>query len=151
MSREVSVEIVIDADAATIFDVLADPAQHTLFDGSDSVRGKLAGPPRLYLGAKFAMRMRIIAPYLVRSTCVEFDEDRCIAWRHPARHIWRYQLEPVDGDADRTKVTETFDYSIAPGAMIYERIGIPEHNRKSIEATLQRLKVLVESRVRTAG
>jgi hypothetical protein len=151
MSRERSAEIVIDADAATIFDVLADPSQHSLFDGSDSVRGKLSGPPRLYLGATFAMRMRIVAPYLVRNVCVEFEEDKRIAWRHLARHIWRYELEPVDGSSDRTKVTETFDYRPAPLAAVYDRIGVPAHNLASIEATLQRLKVLVESRVKTAG
>jgi hypothetical protein len=151
MTRQRSAEIVIDADAATIFDVLADPSQHALFDGSGSVRGKTSGPPRLYLGAKFAMRMRIVAPYLVRNVCVEFEEDRRIAWRHIARHIWRYDLEPLEGSPDRTKVTETFDYAPAPGAFVYERIGIPDHNRRSIEATLQRLKVLVESRVKTAN
>jgi hypothetical protein len=149
MSRRESAEIIIDADPATIFDVIADPAQHPLFDGSGSVKGKTAGPPRLYLGAKFSMRMRIVAPYLTRNRCVEYDEDRRIAWRHFARHIWRYELQPVDGAGERTRVTETFDYAPAPGAAIYERIGIPARNRVAIETTLQRLKVLVESRTKT--
>jgi hypothetical protein len=150
MARQESAEIVIDADSATIFDVLADPSQHALFDGSDSVKGKAAGPPRLYLGAKFAMRMRVVAPYLTRNICVEFDEDRVIAWRHLARHIWRYELEPVEGGASTgTRVTETFDYGPAPLAAAYERLGIPGRNRLAIEASLQRLKVLVESRVKT--
>lgn len=144
MVREESAEIVISADPATVFDVIADPSQHALFDGSDSVKGQIAGPPRLYLGAKFAMRMRLGAPYLIRNLCVEFEEDERIAWRHIARHIWRYELEPTaDGG---TRVTETFDYSRAPGAPIYDRLGIPARNRGSIEATLQRLKVLIEGR-----
>lgn len=144
MVREESAEIVISADPATVFDVIADPSQHALFDGSDSVKGQIAGPPRLYLGAKFAMRMRLGAPYLIRNLCVEFEEDERIAWRHIARHIWRYELEPTaDGG---TRVTETFDYSQAPGAPIYDRLGIPARNRGSIEATLQRLKVLIEGR-----
>jgi len=147
----VSAEIVIDADATTIFDVLADPAQHALFDGSDSVKAKIAGPPRLYLGAKFSMRMRLVAPYLTRNICVEFDEDRRIAWRHLAGHVWRYELAPVDDQTARTRVTETFDYAPAPIGAVYERIGIPGRNRRSIEATLQRLKVLVESRVKTGS
>jgi hypothetical protein len=146
MTREESAEIIINADPTTIFDVLADPAQHSLFDGSDSVKGNLSGPPRLYLGARFAMRMRIAAPYLTRNRCVEYVEDRRIAWRHFARHIWRYELEPVDNDPRQTRVTETFDYAPAPAAPLYERIGIPSRNRKAVEATLQRLKVLVESR-----
>jgi hypothetical protein len=143
MPRAVSSEIAVAADAGTIFDVLADPGQHSLFDGSASVRSKLSGPPRLYLGASFAMRMRIGAPYLTRNRVVEYDEDVRIGWRHFARHIWRYELTPENGGC---RVTETFDYSGAPAAWIYERTGIPAHNLASIETTLQNLKVLVESR-----
>jgi hypothetical protein len=143
MSRCLSTEIVINADPTTVFDVLADPAQHSLFDGSGTVKGQMSGPPRLYLGATFAMRMRWVAPYLVRSRVVEYDEDRRIAWRHPMRHIWRYELSPVEGG---TQVTESFDYGPSPAAAIYERIKVIEHNDKSIEASLQQLKVLVESR-----
>jgi hypothetical protein len=145
MARRVSSQIVIDADPATIFDVLADPGQHSLFDGSGSVKAKLNGPPRLYLGATFAMRMRIGAPYLTRNRVVEYDEDARIGWRHFARHIWRYELEVTD---DGCLVTETFDYAGAPAAWFYEQSGIPGHNLEGIEATLQQLKVLVESRAR---
>jgi hypothetical protein len=146
MSRCESASIEIAADPATVFDVLADPSQHSLFDGSDSVKGRVSGPPRLYLGATFAMRMRLGAPYVIRNRVVEYDEDSLIAWRHFARHIWRYQLEPV---ADGTRVTESFDYSPAPMGRFYERLGWPARNRTGIEASLQKLKVLVESRIRT--
>jgi hypothetical protein len=148
MARCTTSQIVINADPATVFDVLADPSQHSLFDGSGTVKAKLAGPPRLYLGARFAMRMRLGAPYLIRSRVVEFDEDRCIAWRHPLRHIWRYELVRVDGG---TQVTESFDYVGSPMAAVYERVGVPERNRQAIEASLQQLKVLVESRTATAA
>lgn len=149
MARLESAEIVIDADPATVFDVLADPSQHSLFDGSDSVKGQVAGPPRLYLGSKFAMRMRIGAPYLTRNLCVEFEEDERIAWRHLARHVWRYELQRTPEGA--TRVVETFDYRQAPLAAAYERLGIPERNRKAMNATLQRLKVLIEGRSRLAS
>ncbi len=146
--------IVIEADPATVFDVLADPGQHSLFDGSNTVKGRVTGPPRLYLGATFAMRMRWGAPYLIRNRVVDFDEDRTIAWRHFGRHVWRYDLEPLNGtdgsaaDAS-TRVTESFDYSRALAPRVYELADIPEHNAWAIESTLQRLKVLVESRIRT--
>lgn len=143
MVRSVSAQIEIGADPATVFDVLADPSQHTLFDGSGNVKAKLNGPPRLYLGAHFSMRMRIGAPYLTRNRVVEYDEDRRIAWRHFARHIWRYELEPVEAGC---RVTETFDFSGAPAAWVYEQGGIPAHNLAAIETTLQQLKVLIESR-----
>jgi uncharacterized protein YndB with AHSA1/START domain len=138
-----SAQIVINADPATVFDVLADPAQHPLFDGSGTVKGRMSGPPRLYLGARFAMRMRWGAPYFIRSRVVDYEEDRRIAWRHPLRHIWRYELEPADAG---TQVTESFDYGQSPAAAAYERAGIPDKNHTSIEASLQQLKVLVEGR-----
>lgn len=148
MTRLESAQIVIEADPTTVFDVLADPTQHSLFDGSNSVKAQLSGPPRLYLGASFRMRMRVGAPYLVQNRVVEYDEDRRIAWRHFARHIWRYELEPVN-DGTATRVTESFDYDAAPAGFLYDRVGIPERNRRAMEASLQRLKVLVESRART--
>jgi hypothetical protein len=151
-STIVSSSNVIAADAATVFDVLADPGQHPLFDGSDSVRGRLSGPPRLYLGATFAMRMHWAAPYVIKNVVVEFEEDRRIAWRHFARHVWRYELEPltVEG-APATRVTESFDWGPAPLGFTYRRLGFVSRNAAAIDATLQQLKVLVESRAVTAA
>ena len=151
MERRISHSIIVDADPATVFDVLADPSQHSLFDGSESVRGRMGGPPRLYLGARFSMRMHWGAPYVISNTVCEYDEDRRIAWRHLARHVWRYELRPIGtGDDTKTEVTETFDWSPAPLGFTYERLGFIDRNNEAIGATLQRLKVLVESRVVTA-
>lgn len=144
--------IVIHADPATVFDVLVDPEQHRLFDGSETVRGTVSGPPRLYLGARFSMRMRWGAPYVITNTVVEYDEDRRIAWRHFARHIWRYDLEPLDGDdGPATRVTESFDYRGAPAGRLYGRLGFVRNAEGAISATLQRLKVLVEGRATVAA
>jgi uncharacterized protein YndB with AHSA1/START domain len=150
MDAQISHAIVLDADPTTVFDVLADPSQHPLFDGSDSVKGRLGGPPRLYLGAQFSMRMRWGAPYVIKNTVVEYDEDRRIAWRHFARHIWRYELVPEEGaETPRTRVVETFDWQPAPLGFVYPRTGLVQRNDHAIGATLQRLKVLVESRAVT--
>ena len=151
MDGQVSHSIIVDADPTTVFDVLADPSQHPLFDGSDSVKGRLSGPPRLYLGAQFSMRMRWGAPYVIKNTVVEYEEDQRIAWRHFARHIWRYELvaQPGTGPA-RTEVVETFDWRPAPLGLLYPRTGLVQRNDAAIATTLQRLKVLVESRVVTA-
>jgi len=54
----------IPAPAERIFDLLADPAMHHVFDGSGTVRKPSASAPqRLALGAKFGMNMRIVLPY----------------------------------------------------------------------------------------
>lgn len=147
MGQSVSRDIVVNAAPSAIFDVLADPQQHQLIDGSETIRGTVSGPPRLYLGARFRMRMRMGVPYLISNQVVEYDEDRAIAWRHLGRHVWRYELEPVGGNGEQaTKVTETFDWEPALAGKAYEAIGIPKRNATAMEATLQRLKALVESR-----
>ena len=51
--------ITINAPASKIFDLLANPANHQLFDGSGTIRASISGPARLYLGAKFGMAMKI--------------------------------------------------------------------------------------------
>jgi hypothetical protein len=106
--RLVSVTQFVPAPPQAIFDLLADPRMHSAIDGSGSVRGDLRAPDRLSLGAKFSMSMRLIVPYRITNTVVEFEEGRRIGWRHFGGHVWRYILEPVEGG---TLVTEQFDYS----------------------------------------
>ncbi len=122
-----------------VFDILADPRMHPRIDGSGTVRASTSGPARLSLGSRFGMRMRIRLPYLISNKVMEYDEDRRIAWRHWARHRWRYELEPVDGG---TLVTETFDYSSSPWPVALQRLRFPQRNARGIEATLDRLAAL---------
>ena len=106
---QVSVSRQIDASPEEIFDVLAHPARHSEIDGSGTVKDSRDGQQlRLSPGAKFSMDMRLGLPYRIKNTVVEFEEGRRIAWRHFGRHIWRYELEPVDGG---TIVRETWDIS----------------------------------------
>lgn len=143
--------ITIDAPPAPIFDVLADPAQHPLFDGSGTVTGTLTAPARLSMGAEFGMSMRIGLPYRIENTVVEFEEGRLIAWRHFNGHRWRYELEPVvGGERDRTVVTETFDGRTArvPASLLL--INAYSNNQVAIAKTLVRLKTLVEDRERSS-
>jgi uncharacterized protein YndB with AHSA1/START domain len=137
----VSVERVLHAPPEKIFDLLADPSQHSRFDGSDTVKGAHGGATRLTLGAQFSMDMRIGLPYRIKNTVVEFDEGRRIGWQHFARNVWRYELEPVDGG---TRVRESFDWTNGRGKKVIELMGYPEKNRKGMEATLERLAYLVE-------
>ncbi len=114
-----SVERVIPAPPAAIFDLLADPSRHHEIDGSGSVRSPKAGSQRLALGSTFVMSMKSLGiPYSTVSEVVEFEVDRRIAWqtystikwlsKFGGGRIWRYELEPVDGG---TLVRETWDIS----------------------------------------
>lgn len=141
-ARTVSDSIVVDAPAAVIFDLLADPQRHGAIDGSGSLLAPVQGPARLGLGDTFGMKMRIVLPYRVTNTVVEFELDRRIAWQHAARHVWRYELSP-DGP-DRTTVTETWDWSGSPVARPMELMKFPAKNTQSIRRTLRRLKQVIE-------
>lgn len=139
-SAVVTVERKIAADAAAIFEVLADPALHPVIDGSGSVREtNPANPERLSRGAEFGMAMRIGAPYQITNKVVEFDEGRLIAWRHFGGHRWRYELTPVDGG---TLVREQWDTSRmnGPARRLLQLLGFPRRNRKGMAATLVRLE-----------
>lgn len=134
----------IAAQPEVIFDILADPAKHALFDGSDMLNSVARSrSQRLALGSKFSMNMTIkVLPYRIGNTVVEFDENRLIAWEHFGKHRWRYELEPVD---EGTLVTETFDWSTSRIPKALELAGWPKTHLGNIERTLERLAALVES------
>jgi len=134
---------VVNAPAERIFELIADPANHPLIDGSGSVRAsRSTGPRRLELGARFGMDMKLGLPYKILNTVVEFEDGSQIAWRHFNGHRWRWQLRDL-GDG-RTEVTETFDWSTARFPKGIELVGFPARNRKGIEASLQRLVTMFD-------
>lgn len=138
-SRIVSRSVTVPAPAEAIFDLLASPSGHAKIDGSGTVQGPAEQEQRLYLGATFGMRMRMGLPYRISNEVVEFDKNRRIAWRHIGGHIWRWELEPVEGG---TKVTESFDYAPARSPRMLELTGTPRRNAKAIEQTLSNLTAL---------
>lgn len=124
----VSVSRRIAAPAATIFRVLADPAQHAALDGSGMVRASMHPTLITAAGQVFVIQMenRALGVYEMDNHVVEFSADRAIAWEpvagrgHPDHgtadeswhHVWGYRLEPNGPDA--TLVTEIFDCTRSP-------------------------------------
>lgn len=135
--RTVTASTVVAAPPSEVFALLANPHRHHEFDGSGTVRGAVSGPQRLALGDEFGMSMKIKLPYRVTNRVVEFEEDRRIGWCHPAKAIWRYELEPAGAG---TRITETFDYAGSPLAKGMELLGFPKGNARSIRDTLRRLR-----------
>lgn len=138
----VAAEIEISAAPRAIFDLLANPEKHSLFDGSKTVQRVLSGPKRLYKGAKFAMAMKIRVPYRITNEVVTFEEDREIAWRHLMKWEWRYQLTPLDGG--KTLVREIFDARPSRSKRWLEITGALKHNPVLIAKSLVRLKEMAE-------
>ncbi|MFM1985478.1 MAG: hypothetical protein RLZZ295_644 [Actinomycetota bacterium] len=136
--------ITINAPARKIFDLLANPASHRLFDGSGTIQGSISGPERLFLGAKFGMAMKIKVPYRIKNTVVAFEENKKITWCHFMKWTWCYELsEQGDG---QTVVTESFDASSIPAFATWwlKKTGAMAHNPKWMAKSLVRLKAICE-------
>lgn len=138
-TRCVSTTRFIAAPASKIFDLLADPLQHVGLDGSGHVKGVKKAPPRLFLGARFTMDMKMGARYATANKVVVFEENRAIAWHHIAQFVWRYDLDAVDGG---TNVTESFNYD-KPWAFAIIKTGFPERNLASMNETLRKIEAAV--------
>lgn len=135
-ARRVSRTTVLAATPRQVFDLLADPRTHPEIDGSGAVRSVLDAPSRLGPGAEFSMRMKAGASYTTRNTVVAFEPDREIAWRHRARHVWRWALRPVPGG---TELTGTFDWTAKRAPRVVAALGIPRSAAAAIDGTLAKL------------
>jgi uncharacterized protein YndB with AHSA1/START domain len=111
--RVVSTSRDVAASAATIFELIADPAQQPRWDGNDNLAEAPSGQRVRAVGEVFTMDLTMGAAR--ENHVVEFEEGRLIAWRpsepgaKPPGHLWRWQLEPIDDT--HTRVTHTYDWS----------------------------------------
>ena len=151
----------IEAPAAFIFEILANPQRHMDFDGSDMLRGAVIDRPISGVGDTFTMKMhRLGRDYLMLNYVVEFEPDRRIFWEPapgdvatagddpskvgiPAGYRWGYIFTP-DGD-NATVVTEVFDCGPVENRWILLREGGQWINGtnsvlESMTATLERLE-----------
>ena len=143
--RTTAARIVIDTPAQQIFDLIADPRCHPLFDGSGTLQGNISGPERLYLGAEFGMAMKIKLPYRITNKVVAFEDGRQISWCHLMKWTWSYDLKDM-GDG-RTEVTETFDASDIPwfASKWLDATKSLSRNPKWMAKSLVQLKAICES------
>jgi len=137
-------EIVIDAPASAIFDILVQPRRHCEIDGQSSVQALVHGPERLALGSKFTMAMRLGVPYRITNTVLEFVPDQRIAWAHILGNRWSYDLTAMA--PNQTLVRETNDLAAAGWRGRLSPVARnPEGMRRAIARSLVRLKAMAES------
>ena len=136
--------IVINAPAAQIFNLLANPHAHASFDGSGTIEKSISGPERLYVGAKFGMAMKIKVPYRITNTVVAFEENKKITWCHLMKWTWSYELHDLGNST--TQVTEIFDGSSLPAFSRWwlKKTGAVARNPKFMAKSLVQLKALCE-------
>jgi hypothetical protein len=158
-SKRIEASRRIEAPAALIFKILANPQRHSDFDGSDMLRGAVLDRPLSDVGDTFTMRMhRLGDDYLMLNYVVEFELDHRIFWEPapgdpsraegndpskvgiPAGYRWGYILTPENDDA--TFVTEVFDYGPLPEDLLRDGgawINGSNTVLESMTATLARL------------
>ncbi len=143
--RVVSASRDIAASPATIFELIADPAQQPRWDGNDNLAQAPGGQRVRAEGAVFTMTTT--KGNIRENHVVEFDEGRRIAWR-PAEpgqdapgHLWRWELEPVD--PSHTRVTHTYDWTRLTDEKRFPRARATTAAR--LQASLDRLAALAES------
>ncbi|APA78309.1 SRPBCC family protein [Mycobacterium avium] len=143
--RIVSATRVIAANAARIFELIADPARQPGWDGNDNLASAAPGQRVHRVGDVFKMTLTNGA---VRENHVtEFVEGSVIAWRpaepgkRPPGHLWRWELSPVN--AELTTVTHTYDWTALtdPTRLQRARATTPEMLRESMD----RLATLAQS------
>lgn len=111
-TRIVSAERVIAADAATIFELIADPAEQPRWDGNDNLSEAATGQRVHQVGDTFVMKLT--NDNVRENHIVEFEEGRRIAWKpsapgeQPPGHLWRWELEP---QGESTLVRHTYDWT----------------------------------------
>ena len=137
-SDAVSASAVVDASPQEVFEFLRQPANHSIISGDHTVKGATSGPERLTLGDKFGMAMKLGVPYRIRNTVSEFEEDRLIAWHHPGKHVWRWEVEP-DGQG-KAKVTETFDMSSALFPPALRLMGYPKRHEPNVARSVANVR-----------
>ncbi len=134
----------IAADAAQIFELIADPLRQPMWDGNDNlVEGR---PGQRVRAVDDVFEMSLTNGSIRHNHVVEFVEGRVIAWRpfEPGHdisgHLWRWELRPV-GD-DLTRVTHTYDWTQLTDPSRLERARATTAER--LDASLARLAEVAE-------
>ncbi|GAA4889494.1 SRPBCC family protein [Actinomycetospora straminea] len=144
MSRVVSARREVAASAATIFELIADPARQPLWDGNENLAEAADDQRVRAVGDVF--RTRLTMGEVRENHVVEFEEGRRLAWRPaepgspPPGHLWRWELEPLA--ADRTAVTHTYDWTDLTDEGRFRRARATTSER--LAASLDRLAALAE-------
>lgn len=132
----VSASTHVDAPPEEVFAFICRPENHAIISGDESVKGNRHGPEQLSaVGDAFGMSMKMFGlPYRMTSKVQEFEAGRTIAWAHPGRHRWRWEVEP--SDAGGCTVTETFDMTHSPIKPVLRLMGYPKGHQDNVERSV---------------
>jgi hypothetical protein len=159
-AKSIEVSRRIEAPAALIFKILANPQRHRELDGSGMLRGAVLDGRISGVGDTFTMKMhRLGDDYLMINYVVEFESDRRLSWEPapgdpsrtegddpskvgiPAGYRWGFRLTP-DGE-HATVVTEVFDYGPLPEDLLRDG-GVWINGSNSVLASMAASLELLE-------
>lgn len=142
--KVVSVELGIDAPAATVFELIADPTRQPEWDGSDNLGSAVAGQRVVEVGGSF---ITTLTKGVDRENhIVDFVEGSLIAWKpsevggEPFGQKWVWELEPT-GEGS-CLVRHTYDWTELRDPQRLPRAQ--STTAASLLASLKRLKALAE-------
>lgn len=145
-SRIVSAERLVHADAARVFELIAEPAQQPRWDGNDNLAEAPPGQRVRAVGTAFLMHNTSGVDR--ENHVVEFEEGRRIAWmpaapgEEPFGQLWRWELEPGP-ESGVTLVRHTYDWTQLEDPARQERARATTAER--LLASIDRLAALAES------
>jgi len=134
--RRIVVSRRVEAPAARVFALLADPRRHAEIDGSGTVRSASATGPVTGVGERFRMGMYREdrgGDYETDNVVTTYEPDRAIGWattypdQEPLGYTYTFLLTP-DGD-EHTVVTEVYDWTgvTDPDVLrLFPRVGAAE-------------------------
>lgn len=143
--RIVTATRVMSANAARIFELIADPSRQPSWDGNGNLASSAPGQRVRAVGDVFKTTLTNGA---VRENHVtELVEGSKIAWRpaepgkQPPGHLWRWELSPIN--AELTTVTHTYDWTELTDATRLERARATTTDM--LRESMDRLAALAQS------
>lgn len=144
-TRIITAERTIAADAAALFELIADPARQPEWDGNDNLAEAAQGQRVHAVGDVFVMRN--VSGKVIENRIVEFAEGRLITWlpaiqgQDPMGQTWSWQLAPqADGS---TLVRHVYDWTGLTDAERFERAR--SFTSEGLLRSIDRLAALAEA------
>lgn len=142
--KVVSVDLDINAPAAEVFELIADPARQPEWDGNDNLGSAAAGQRVTGVGASF---VTTLTKGVERENhIVEFLEGRLIVWKpsevggEPFGQKWTWEIEPTGDHSSRAR--QTYDWTELRDPQRLPRAQSTK--AENLKASMERLKALAE-------
>ncbi len=144
--KRITVERVVPASTADIFDVLSNPNRHLELDGSGFIRADEGAQRIKAVGDVFTMNMEgehMGGEYQTDNHVTGYAENALLAWQtapagtEPPGWEWVWELEAQG--ADSTLVRHTYDWSKVTDKDLLAKVKFPLVTEAQLEDTLVKL------------